>query len=307
MPYLNSTSDIRAIISEYKTHAQTLWIDTEVADYQSRHPRLSLIQVLDDPQDMSGDRVYLLDVLDQPDIVTEFIEQIMENPEIEKVFHNANYDLKFLGNKKAKNITCTLKLAKNIPYYILPLPNYQLKTLATELCKFNYIDKQEQSSDWGRRPLTEGQIEYAYLDCIYLAQVHLHLLELQVASNPDPQSEDLTALDARYTDLLATWELLNSEFEHLQERLKKAMQAQNVMETSVCKLSSYQRQTMKVPFTELAKLVQNQNMSLDFPITLTQKIQKDLGESWQQLSVDIDTTTSWRLSTKNQKDDDTQK
>ncbi len=301
MPYLNSASDIRAIVTEY-TNAKTLWIDTEVADYKSRHPRLSLIQVLDDPTDMSGDRVYLLDVLNQPDLATEFIEQIMVNADIEKVFHNASYDLKFLGSKRAQNITCTLEMAKKIPYYILPLPNYQLKTLATALCRFNYIDKQEQGSDWGKRPLTEGQIEYAYLDCIYLAQVHLQLLELQVASNPDPQREDLTALDTRYRELSEHWQLLNSEFEHLQERLKKAMQAQNIMETPVCKLSSYERKSVKVPFTELVKLVQNQNVSLDFPITLTQKMQKDLGQNLQQLSVDIDTTTSWRLSTKKPED-----
>ena len=303
MPYLDYSSHISDKIAEYIS-AKTLWIDTEVADYQTRNPRLSLIQVLDDPTDMSGDRVFLFDVLDQPDIVANFIEQIMVNPQIEKVFHNASYDLKFLGNKRAKNITCTLEIAKKIPYYILPLPNYQLKTLATALCRFNYIDKQEQSSDWGRRPLSEGQIEYAYLDCIYLAQVHLQLLELKVASNPDPNREDLTALDARYTELSATWQLLKSEFEHLQERLKKAMQAQNITETSVCKLTSYQRQSVKVPFTELVRLVQNQDVSLDFPITLTQKIQKDLGENLEQLSVDIDTTTSWRLSAKNQENDD---
>lgn len=301
MPYLNSASDIRAIVAEY-TQAQTLWIDTEVAEYKTRNPKLSLIQVLDDPTDMSGDRVFLLDVLNQSDLVDEFIEQIMINPAITKVFHNASYDVKFLGNKRAKNITCTLELAKTIPYYLLPLPNYQLKTLATALCRFNYIDKQEQSSDWGKRPLTEGQIEYAYLDCIYLAQVHLQLLELQVASNPDPETEDLIAIGARYSALEEQTKLINSEFEHLQERLKKAMQAQNVSETSFCKLSSYERQTIKVAFTELVKLVQNQDVSLDFPVTLTQKLQKELGQNLEQLTVDIDKTTSWRLTPKNQDD-----
>ena len=138
MPYLTAASEIRSLIAEY-TKAKTLWIDTEVADYKSRNPRLSLIQILDNPQDMSGDSVYLLDVLDQPDMIADFVEKIMVNPAIEKVFHNASYDLKFLGTKKAKNITCTLEMAKKIPYYLLPLPNYQLKTLATELCKFNNI------------------------------------------------------------------------------------------------------------------------------------------------------------------------
>jgi ribonuclease D len=299
MPYLTSPSEIRKIVAEY-TKATTLWIDTEVADYKSRRPRLSLIQVLDDPQDMSGDRAYLLDVLDQPDVVAEFIDKIMVNPGIEKVFHNASYDIKFLGNKQAGNITCTLEIAKKIPYYLLPLPNYQLKTLATVLCEFNNIDKQEQQSDWGKRPLTEEQIDYAYLDCIYLAQVHLQLLKLQLKVNPNPATEDLIALGARYTQLEQQSKLLQSEFEHLQERIKKAMQVQNVSETSYCKLTSYERKTVKVAFAELARLVETQGIDLDFPITLTQKLQKDLGNNLEQLSVDIDETTAWRLSAKNQ-------
>ncbi|MFN6517515.1 MAG: ribonuclease D [Nostoc sp. CreGUA01] len=299
MPYLTSAKEIRAIVAEY-THAKTLWIDTEVADYKSRNPRLSLIQVLDDPHDMSGDRVYLLDVLDQSDIIAEFIQKIMLNPNIEKVFHNASYDLKFLGSKKAKNITCTLEIAKKIPYYLLPLPNYQLQTLATALCSFNNIDKQEQQSDWGKRPLTEEQIEYAYLDCIYLAQIHSNLLELQAKTNPDPVTEDLTSLSAKYSQIEQQYKLLNSEFEHLQERIKKAMQAQNTSETADYKLSSYERTTIKTTFTELANLAQSEGINLDFPITLTQKLQKDLGQNLEQLSVDIDKSTAWRLTAKTQ-------
>jgi ribonuclease D len=299
MPYLTFVNEISAIIAEH-ANAKTLWIDTEVADYKSRNPRLSLIQVLDNPQDMSGDRVYLLDVLDQPNVITEFIEKIMLESNIEKVFHNANYDLKFLGNKKAKNITCTLEMAKKIPYYLLPLPNYQLKTIATALCSFNNIDKQEQKSDWAKRPLTEEQIEYAYLDCIYLAQIHLNLLGLQAKASHDPTTEDLISLSNRYSQLEQQWKLLNSEFEHLQERMKKAMQVQNVSETSYYKLTSYERTTIKATFTELARLAQTQGMNLDFPITLTQKLQKDLGQNLEQLSVDIDKTTSWRLTSKTQ-------
>ncbi|MDF5707636.1 MAG: ribonuclease D [Nostoc sp. S4] len=299
MPYLTSARQIRAIVAEY-TQAKTLWIDTEVADYKSRNPKLSLIQVLDNPDDMSGDRVYLLDVLEQPDIIAEFIQEIIVNSSIEKVFHNASYDLKFLGNKKAKNITCTLEIAKKIPYYLLPLPNYQLQTLATALCSFNNIDKQEQQSDWGKRPLTEEQIEYAYLDCIYLAQIHSNLLKLQAKTSPDPATEDLEMLGARYSQLEQQCKLLNSEFEHLQERIKKAMPAQNISETTDYKLTSYERTTVKTTFTELVNLAQTQGLNLDFPITLTQKLQKDLGQNLEQLSVDIDKTTAWRLTPKTQ-------
>lgn len=303
MPYLTLASEIRSIVAEY-TKASILWIDTEIADYKSRNPRLSLIQVLDDPQDLSGDRIFILDVLNYPDVVAEFIDKIMVNANIEKVFHNASFDVKYLGNKKAKNITCTLEMAKKIPYYALPLPNYQLKTLAAELCHFKNIDKQEQGSDWGRRPLSEEQIEYAYLDCIYLAQVHQRLIELNQEIHPEPATENLTSLNARYAQLEQQWKLLDSEFANLQERIKKAMLAQNVTESSYFKLSSYERKTVKVPFTQLAKLVQTEDIDLDFPITLTQKLQKDLGENLEQLSVDIEQTTAWRLTPKNQESDE---
>ncbi|AFZ24942.1 ribonuclease D [Cylindrospermum stagnale PCC 7417] len=302
MPYLTTASEIHCLTDEY-SKSKTLWIDTEVADYKSRKPKLSLIQILDNPQDMSGDCVYLLDVLDQPDVIDNFIEQIMVNSAIEKVFHNASFDLKFLGNKQAKNITCTLEMAKKIPYYLLPLPNYQLKTLATELCKFNNIDKQEQTSDWGKRPLTEEQIEYAYLDCIYLAQVHWHLLKLQAENITDPTTEDLTSLGAKYSQLEQQRKLVTSECEHLQERIKKAMQVQNVSETAYCQLNSYERKTVKVTFGELVRLVQTQGIDLDFSITLTEKLQKDLGQNLEQLAVDIDKTTAWRLTSKAQETD----
>lgn len=303
MPYLTTAAEIRSQITKY-SQAKTLWIDTEVADYKSRNPRLSLIQILDNPQDMTGDSVYILDVLDKSEVIAVFIEQIMINESIEKVFHNASYDLRLLGNKKAKNITCTLEMAKSIPYHILPLPNYQLKTLANELCNFYGIDKQEQSSDWGIRPLSDDQLEYAYFDCIYLAQVHLQLLNLRSQITTDPKTEDLHILSQKYTEVEQQRKIINSEFDYLQDRLKKAMQVQSVSETEYCRLSAYQRKSVKVKFTDLMQLVENQEIELDFPVTLTEKLQKELGGNLELLNVDIETTDVVRLIAKSQEDDD---
>jgi ribonuclease D len=299
MPYLTAAREIRSLITEYTT-AKTLWIDTEVADYKTRNPRLSLIQVLANPEDMTGNSVYLLDVLDKSDVIADFVERIMVNDAIEKVFHNACYDVKYLGAKKAKNITCTLEMAKKIPVYLLPLPNYQLKTLATKLCNFHDINKQEQTSDWGKRPLTEEQIEYAYLDCIYLAQVHLRLLELEANLKIDPIREDLSLLTARYIEIEQQQKILKSEFEHLQERVKQAMLVQNISETSSCKLTSYERKTIKTQFQELVDLVENQGVDLDFTITLTEDIRKNLGVNLEKLTVNVDINTYWKITPKNQ-------
>lgn len=303
MPYLTDPDDIKFQITEY-SKSKILWIDTEVADYQTRKPKLSLIQVLDDPKDMTGEHVYILDILDRSELVEYFLYQIIFNPNVEKVFHNADYDLKLLGKTKSKNITCTLKIAQEIPYYLLQLPNLQLKTLAEQLCYFPPIDKTEQVSNWGVRPLTPSQLFYAKMDPVYVAQVHHQLLKLRRRSNPEPATEDLTALAQRYQEIQHQWKLLNTEMTHLQERLKKAMQAQNVSETENFELSSYQRTTKKVSFDQLAKLAQAKGMELDFSIPLTQKLQKELKDIIKQLSVEEEVSTSWRLTFKEQDDEE---
>jgi ribonuclease D len=295
MSYITTDNEIIDCI-KVCAKAQILWIDTEVADYRSKKPRLSLIQVLDDPRDMTGLHTYILDVLDKPYLVEKFISEIMENPNIEKVFHNASYDLRFLGGNKAQNVTCTLEMAKKIPYHILPLPNLKLKTLAEELCQFRDIDKSEQGSDWGKRSLTEEQIEYAHLDCIYLAQVHLKLNHICAAINISPEIDDLNALTERYQEIEEDWKLLKSEMEHIEERIKKAMEAQNISQTPEFKLTSSQRRTVKIDLLQLANLIQTQGLELDIPVTLTQKIQEDLGKNLENLNVDIETSTYWRLT-----------
>ncbi|MCG5057681.1 MAG: ribonuclease D [Limnoraphis sp. WC205] len=296
MPYLTDTEQIKAVINQLSS-AKILWIDTEVADYKSQ-PRLSLIQVLTTVNDQTDDHFYLLDVLDKTELISHFIDVIMINPAIEKVFHNANYDLKLLGKKQAKTVTCTLETAKKIPYYLLPVPNYQLKTLATTLGNFSNIDKQEQSSDWGQRPLTKKQLEYAKMDLVYLANIHQHLLQLQAKSSPDPTTENLDTLATRYQEIAEQWKLLDSEITHIQERLKQAMKTQQISETDSFKLTSSQRKTLKTSLTELSELIQTQNLDFDFPITLTQALQKQLGKTLEQLPTQEEKTTIWRLISK---------
>ncbi|MFB2918088.1 DNA translocase FtsK [Aerosakkonema funiforme] len=176
MPYITEVAEIRDIINKFIS-AKILFADTEVADWNTAYPRLSLIQVLADTDNVNVDRAYILDVLDKPDLVAYFVNKIMLNPEIEKVFHNASYDLRFLGGSKARNVTCTLKMARKITRDRLSVSNLKLKTLAAELCQFTNVDTESQATDWGRRPLTEKQLKYAKYDTVYLAHVHRRLLK----------------------------------------------------------------------------------------------------------------------------------
>jgi S-DNA-T family DNA segregation ATPase FtsK/SpoIIIE len=181
MHYLTEPTEIQGQIAKFSS-AKTLWLDTEIADWNTPYPKLSLIQVLANPTDAAGESVYILDVLHKPDLAAYFINQIMVNPNIEKVFHNASFDLKYLGGQIAQNVTCTLKLARKITREVLQVSNLQLKTLAAELCRFSNVDKEEQASDWGKRPLSQKQLQYAAMDTVYLAAVHRRLLEI---SNPN--------------------------------------------------------------------------------------------------------------------------
>ncbi|MEC4984281.1 MAG: FtsK/SpoIIIE domain-containing protein [Oscillatoria sp. PMC 1068.18] len=175
--YLRKADEICQQINQFAS-AKILWLDTEIAAWDTPNPQLSLIQVLANPQDLSGNCAYLLDVFNQPDLVNKFVQQIMANPKIEKVFHNASFDLRYLDKRRSRNVTCTLKLARKIGKDNLGTSNLKLKTLATELCGFTNVDAEQQASDWGIRPLSQQQLQYAKMDTVYLAQVHLRLLEL---------------------------------------------------------------------------------------------------------------------------------
>jgi S-DNA-T family DNA segregation ATPase FtsK/SpoIIIE len=182
MTYLTKTEEITTFIDSLLSPS-ILWLDTEVADWQISCPNLSLIQVLSEPDDRSGEATYLLDVLDQPSLIQYFVDRIMTSPQIEKVFHNASYDLQFLGKTRAKNVTCTLEIARKIPLQRLGTANRKLKTLARDLCHFRGVDEESQSSDWRRRPLSAQQLRYAKMDTVYLAHVHHQLLGLKAAKS----------------------------------------------------------------------------------------------------------------------------
>jgi len=61
---------------------------------------------------------------------------------------------------------------------------------------------------------------------------------------------------------------------------------------------------LKVDFANLARLVQSVGIELDFMVTLTQYIQKRLGEAINQIDVQVEYITSWRMKAKAVEDED---
>src|SRR4051812_37444252 len=82
----------RAAIAVWRQQPR-LWIDTEVADWSTPNPRLSLLQV----RTAAGPNV-VVDVLEgvmRQILHEEFIPQIMESDQVEKWAHYARYERRF--------------------------------------------------------------------------------------------------------------------------------------------------------------------------------------------------------------------
>ncbi len=138
-------------------------VDTEFMREQTFWPRLCLIQIAADGQEL------LIDSLAPGIDLTPFFE-LMVNERVMKVFHSARQDVEIVHH-----------LARVIPH---PLFDTQV---AAMVCGFGEavsysmlvkrllnrnLDKTSRFTDWSRRPLSERQLTYALGDVIHLRDLY---------------------------------------------------------------------------------------------------------------------------------------
>jgi ribonuclease D len=161
-------------------HAIQLWrtqpalaVDTESNSFFVYRERTCLVQV------STRDADWIVDPLA---VDLKPLGELLENTAIEKVFHAAEYDILSLKRDYGfvfHNLYDTLIAAKAVGRKKVGLGSLLEEVLATKLAK------DEQRSDWGRRPLTPDQIEYAFSDTRYLLAL-ADALRLEVsAKGPD--------------------------------------------------------------------------------------------------------------------------
>lgn len=99
--------------------------------------------------------------------------KLLEDRSVEKVFHHAMFDLRFMQHKWSvipRNIACT-KIASKL---LRPEDNsHDLKTLLKKYLKIN-IEKKLRTSNWTKSNLSKRQSSYAINDVKYL----LDLIEI---------------------------------------------------------------------------------------------------------------------------------
>jgi ribonuclease D len=136
-----------------------LAIDTEADSFFHYMDKLCLVQI------GYRDGFALIDPLALPPVGLAPLEGILSDPQIRKVFHAADYDLYVLqryGGFKVRNLFDTMISAQLLGYRALGLAALVKQHFGVEL------SKDQQRTDWSRRPLRPAQLDYAASDVRYL-------------------------------------------------------------------------------------------------------------------------------------------
>lgn len=139
-------------------------IDTETLGLNPFRDRLCLAQL------SSGDGVCHAVQFAAGEYAAPNLKKMLADPNTLKLFHFARFDVtmfqRYLG-VTCKPVYCTKIASKLVRTYT---DKHGLKDLVKELLKVD-LSKEQQSSDWGARDLTEQQLAYAANDVAYLHQL----------------------------------------------------------------------------------------------------------------------------------------
>ena len=152
--------------------AEALAVDTETMGLIYQRDRLCLVQLCDPNGKVSAIRI-AKGQTDAPNL-----KQLMEAPNVLKVFHFARFDVAMLRQNLGIQVTpifCTKIASKLARTYT---NRHGLKELVLELEQVE-LDKTSQSSDWGNAAnLSDEQLRYAANDVRYLLSVRQKLMAM---------------------------------------------------------------------------------------------------------------------------------
>jgi len=165
-------------------------IDTETLGLNPQRDRLCLAQL------SSGDGVCHAVQFAAGQYQAPNLKALLADAKVTKLFHFARFDIamfrQYLG-VECKPVYCTKIASKLVRTYT---DKHGLKDLVRELLNVE-LSKEQQSSDWGAKELSERQLAYAANDVAYLHQ-------LKTALDQMLAREGRTALAQACFDFLPT-------------------------------------------------------------------------------------------------------
>src|SRR5687767_8616802 len=132
-------------------------VDTEGASFHRFIDRIYLLQIT------TRDRSAIIDPL--PIGMPKRLGEILEDPDVEVVFHDADYDLRLLHQDYGWHVNNIFDT--RIAAQLLGIKAFGLAALLEQFFGVK-LDKKHQRADWSLRPLTQGMLEYAAQDTRYL-------------------------------------------------------------------------------------------------------------------------------------------
>jgi len=143
--------------------SQVAW-DTETTGLDWRHDKLATCQVF-------AESVGAVLISMSPDgQKPERLTALLEDPAVEKVFHHAPFDLRFMMNAwgvRPASVRCT-KVASKLLDPSAPNEQHSLQQLAKQHLGVALSKGSVRTSDWTKTDLTPEQIDYAAGDVAYL-------------------------------------------------------------------------------------------------------------------------------------------
>jgi len=160
-------------------------VDTEGASFHRFIDRIYLLQIT------TRERSAIIDPL--PIGMPDALGAILQDPDVEVVFHDADYDLRLLHQDYGWHVNRIFDT--RIAAQLLGIKAFGLAALLEQFFGVK-LDKKHQRADWSLRPLTQGMLDYAAQDTRYLLDLRD---ELKVK-----------------LEKLGRWEWAREEFERLE-------------------------------------------------------------------------------------------
>lgn len=153
---IDSQRELESVLGDLAGEA-LLAVDTEAASFHRYLDRVYLLQI------SSRALTVVVDPLATSDLAR--FGELLADPGVEIVFHDADYDLRLL--EREFGFAATRLFDTRIAAQLLNEPGIGLAALLEKYFGLK-VDKRFQRADWSARPLSPGMIEYAASDTHYL-------------------------------------------------------------------------------------------------------------------------------------------